>query len=194
MNSILITDGNEKVVEGLKESLKTNQGPEHSTVFCCKEIGIRQLIWSEKLSSLQVPRAGTFDFVIGADCLFFRDYHKALVHTLDVLLSSNGQALLWAPKRGGTLEEFCALAQEKFEVQQEQVYDDEVWSKHLKALNSNQDQGGKGLALQYDESIHYPLKIVLKKKRKSITPPSWAMGHRGGSGCPCCKGRKMPMF
>ena len=53
-----------------------------------------------------------------------------------------------------------------------------------------------GYAAAYEPGIHYPLLLKLKKKKKVVAPPSWATaGHRGGSACPCCKGKKMnPAF
>ena len=46
------------------------------------------LVWDRKLTTLEVPRAGSFDFVVAADCLFFKDYHIDLVHTIKTLLSA----------------------------------------------------------------------------------------------------------
>ena len=45
-------------------------------------------MWDRKLTTLEVPRAGSFDFVVAADCLFFKDYHIDLVHTIKTLLSA----------------------------------------------------------------------------------------------------------
>ena len=45
----------------------------------------------------KVPRAGTFDYVVAADCLFFKDFHIDLVHTIKTLLSASGTCLLFAP-------------------------------------------------------------------------------------------------
>ena len=50
--------------------------------------GMQLLVWDRTLTSLEVPRAGTFDFVVAADCLFFKDYHVDLVHTIKTLLSA----------------------------------------------------------------------------------------------------------
>jgi hypothetical protein len=46
------------------------------------------LVWDRKLTTLEVPRAGSFDFVVAADCLFFKDYHIDLLHTIKTLLSA----------------------------------------------------------------------------------------------------------
>ena len=58
------------------------------------------------------------------------------------------------------------------------------------------DAAAPSSSASYDPAIHYPLLVTLKKKKVSVAPPSWAkVGHRGGSGCPCCKGNKMnPAF
>ena len=57
-------------------------------------------------------------------------------------------------------------------------------------------QAADGSPAAYDPAIHYPLLLKLKKKKKVVAPPSWAKaGHRGGSACPCCKGKKLnPAF
>lgn len=169
-----------------------------------------------------MPRAGTFDYVVAADCLFFKDYHIDLVHTIKTLLSASGTCLLFAPLRGTTLETFCSLAEKEFDIEREERYDIEVWEAHVKACDkagvspstsTPADSPASTVATtppatatplaaastspaNYDPTIHYPLLIKLKKKKKVVAPPSWAKaGRHGGSGCPCCKGKKMnPAF
>ena len=94
-NSVMITDGNAQCVESLKVALEANIGPGGVG----GGVDAKLLVWSESLTGLDVPRAGTYDTVCGADCLFFEDYHGALIHTIDTLLSDSGKALLYAPLR-----------------------------------------------------------------------------------------------
>lgn len=68
------------------------------------------LPWSPHLNATTVATVtltGAFDLVVGADCLFFRDFHDDLVNTLDRLLHPiDGVAVLLQPERGGTMRQF----------------------------------------------------------------------------------------
>ena len=69
------------------------------------DVSTRLLVWDRKLTSLEVPRAGTFDFVVAADCLFFKDYHVDLVHTIKTLLSARCGSPLQRAKSARKSEE-----------------------------------------------------------------------------------------
>jgi len=112
------------------------------------------LLWDEGLTVQDVPDAGTFDFIFAADCLFFRQYQRALVHTIAVLLRPGGKAFLLAPTRGGTMREFLDLAKDRFEITEEEEYDADVWAAHQKALGTE----------QYEPDIHFPLLLTLELK------------------------------
>ena len=45
-----------------------------------------------------------YQTILIADCLFFKDYHSALITTIFELLDDNEDSFCWiiAPKRGGT--------------------------------------------------------------------------------------------
>lgn len=218
-NSLLLTDGNAQVVKTLETALQYNKSA-LAGGLAASEVATRTLVWDRNLTSLEVPRAGTFDYVVAADCLFFKDFHIDLVHTIKTLLSQSGTCLLFAPLRGTTLEAFCALAQAEFDVSREERYDIDVWEAHVKACSSagvppsvlpetattaaapgsvvSSGLGDRAPPMAddkvYDPTIHYPLLITLRKKKRLVAPPSWATAGHGGS-CFCCRGKKMnPAF
>jgi len=264
--SLLLTDGNEACVANLKTSVEANRAAPGG--FAAAEVSARLLVWSERLSTLDVPRGGAFDLVVAADCLFFKDFHAALVHTLQTLLADSGRALLFAPLRGDTLDRFCQAAKGKLEIKREERYNEAVWAAHQAALQSSIDSAAAvrpgapallplawrgalrrtfcagcrqrsgaelrghgrpaaGLQPKHPLPGAMPaqtvptraacapcaagvpgagradvprawaqlLLTVTKVKKKKAVPPAWASsGHIGGSGCPCCKGRKQLMF
>jgi hypothetical protein len=66
---------------------------------------------------------------------------------------------MFAPNRKNTFHKFIDLAKQKFECMIVHDYDMEVWEKHLYEKDKNRD---------YDEDIHYPMLLKLKK-RSNIT-------------------------
>ena len=42
-----------------------------------------------------------------------------------------GEAILFAPKRGKTFDEFTKVAEESFYITVVENYDEEIWQKHL---------------------------------------------------------------
>lgn len=142
---VLITDGNEMSVKNVKEILEANKER-----FGDTSVSSDVLLWDS--SALNEEYSEKFDYVICADCLFFEDLHHELVLVIRKLLKSNeGTALIFAPKRGSTLEQFCRIAERYFHVEQSLYYDDKVWRVH------------KERPRDYNSDLHYPLKIVMRK-------------------------------
>lgn len=56
------------------------------------------------------------DVVIGSDCLFFKDFHDALLSMLDHILVSDGVIILLQPPRGDSLDIFVKKAEAFFNV------------------------------------------------------------------------------
>ena len=141
---VLLTDGNKSSVQNVKEILHANKERFGDTNISCDV-----LLWDS--SSLKEDWLEKFDYVICADCLFFEDFHHELVLVIRKLLKPNGgTALIFAPRRGNTLEHFCSVAETYFQVEQNLQYDEKIW-------RVNQEK-----PRNYNSDLHYPLRIVLK--------------------------------
>ncbi len=80
-------------------------------------ISSQVLHWSpavnaEQVASLTNSHTQLFDVVIASDCLFFKDFHADLLHTLQQLLVPGGVGLFLQPARDNTLHKFVALCAE----------------------------------------------------------------------------------
>ena len=146
---VLLTDGNKDCVDNMRAIIHRNKPSFGSTVVSCQS-----LIWDEKanLSDLK----SKFDFIISADCLFFTQCHSGLLHVMNSLLRDYGSAIVMAPQRKDTLELFCSKAKSHFSVVKIEKYDSLVWSKHQMAKREDPN---------YDEDIHYPVLLLLSKKK-----------------------------
>lgn len=143
---VLLTDGNEKSVKNVKEIVNANKER-----FGATSVSHDILLWDS--SSLKEDWLGKFDYVICADCLFFEHLHHELALVIYKLLKPNGGiALIFAPRRGNTLEQFCSDAETYFHVEQNLHYDEKVWRVHQEKPQN------------YNADLHYPLKIVMKTK------------------------------
>ncbi|XP_038075663.1 calmodulin-lysine N-methyltransferase-like isoform X2 [Patiria miniata] len=145
---VLLTDGNQTSVQNVKEVLAEN-----SSKFGHTSVAARELKWNQRQTFEDLN--GHFDHVISADCLFFDQFRRDLVDTIDVLLKAKGVATIFAPQRGKTLDDFCEFARLRFTVEVDHKYDQLVWQKHQEMLIQ-----GKEL---YDENIHYPVMITLTR-------------------------------
>ncbi|ELU11228.1 hypothetical protein CAPTEDRAFT_212855 [Capitella teleta] len=146
---VMLTDGNEQSMQNVNVSLKQNRNSFNNT-----EVSAMVLRWNEeeKLGSM----VGHYDCVICADCLFFDEFRKDLCSILLKLLKPGGEVIILAPSRNGTFWKFKEIVAEKFAlIVTEEKYDDVIWKSHLK----NKEKG----ADSYDENIHYPMLMKLKK-------------------------------
>lgn len=66
------------------------------------------------------------DVIIGSDCLFFKDFHEALIGTLHHVIAQEGVIYLLQPSRGGSLEIFSSKAEEFFDIERHTEYLPEV--------------------------------------------------------------------
>lgn len=141
---ILLTDGNKLSVENVEVSLQAN-------VLLCPA-ACKVLKWEEGREG----GVAQYDLILCADCLFFDDARLHLVDCLWSVLASNGLALVMAPKRGSTLENFISQAESKgFACRQVPNYNEVVWEKHLALLDN----------YEYNENIHYPLLLEVTKPK-----------------------------
>lgn len=153
-SQVMLTDGNRVSVQNIRENVLVNQHHFGETV-----VSAAQLMWDSIDFGVFSSYFGTFDYVICADCLFFEDVHYDLVLVIRKLLKPNGrsQAIIFAPKRGKTLENFCNVAQLYFKVEQSMHYSDTVWRLHQMKIEDTKE---------YCPDLHYPLQIILTKNIK----------------------------
>lgn len=147
-SKVLLTDGNTKCVESLKQVIDMNT-KQTSNI----NVSASVIRWDN--SSHYLKHKEAFDYILCADCLFFDEHRSNLVDAIYTMLKPNGMALVFAPRRGNTLNSFVELSMEKFsEVSESDFYCPLVSLKHEHAKKSNE---------HYDPDIHFPIMIELAK-------------------------------
>ncbi|XP_064490329.1 calmodulin-lysine N-methyltransferase-like [Ornithodoros turicata] len=143
-----LTDGNNKSIQNVQVILERNL----SCLDNCNVV-TRRIRWDEDddISDL----LARFDVIISADCLFFDDGRQPLVNTIWKLLSDKGLAVILAPTRGKSFQQFVELAQHKFFVEILMAYDTCVWELHARYQHERPDT--------YDANLHYPQMLILRK-------------------------------
>ena len=146
---ISLTDGNETSVGNVKHILEANKKR-----FGEVQVSAEVLRWDKDFLSTSYEE---FDFVICADCLFFVELHECLCRVIHKLLKPNGKALLFNPRRSGTLERFVATAEGLFLVELVERFDEVVWKKHCAALVTDE---------MYNPDLHYPIQLILNPRSR----------------------------
>lgn len=157
----------------------------------CYSIRTHQLLWKANDEGMkecqEILKVGNhneeddyFDLVLVSDCTHFTAFHDGLICTIGRLLRVNGYCLLCQPKRGLTLDQFIQMIHvindgvqmendsndsndskllgPLFDLNLYHDYDDGITKKH-QTYSEIKHQG-------YDENIHYPIILILKKLRK----------------------------
>ena len=151
-SEILLTDGNCASVENVREILQANLGK-----FGRTNTSAEVLVWDKSFLQQVHPHDGKFDYVICADCLFFEEVHVELVQViLKLLKPDGGAAVIFAPRRNGTLGRFCRVARKHFLVEISDQYDALVSRRHEAALKQFGEND------MYNPDLHFPLQLRLQ--------------------------------
>uniref|UniRef100_A0A8D8MHM7 Calmodulin-lysine N-methyltransferase n=1 Tax=Cacopsylla melanoneura TaxID=428564 RepID=A0A8D8MHM7_9HEMI len=145
---VLVTDGNVISMDNVARIIETNAIKADCAVL--------------KWSSCVNHYSEYFDVILAADCLFFDEARNDFVSTIVHCLNSSGIALITAPRRGNTLDQFvqCAKSAGLYTLVL-QCYNSGVWAQHCRLKIENP---------RYEEGIHYPLLIVVSKTSSSLLP------------------------
>ncbi|GBM39135.1 Calmodulin-lysine N-methyltransferase [Araneus ventricosus] len=145
---VFVTDGNMRCVENVKCIIEQNR-----QYFGATHVVSRLLRWDvvEDLTDLKAR----FDVVICADCLYYDDGRHALAETIWKILKVDGVAVILAPTRGKTFQYFVDIVEKDFMVERLMAYDTHVWE-----LNCRLKEAKSSV---YDEDLHYPQMLILRK-------------------------------
>lgn len=103
--------------------------------------------------------SNSFDLIVASDCTFFKDFHKGLAQTVKFLLKkdAHSRALFFSPKRGDSLDKFLIeISDSGLHFSVDEIYDNEIWSRHQQFLNSNDDAWPN-----YEKDHCYPLLVTI---------------------------------
>lgn len=147
-HGVHLTDGNAMSVENVKKTCRLNE-----ITNCYVKCSV--LKWEQhRTQQHQEMEMERFDFILSADCLFFDEARDALIETIWFYMSVTGVALVMAPRRGATLDEFvCGATSRGFVCKIIQRYNETIYQRHLQLKGTS----------SYDEDIHYPILIKLTK-------------------------------
>jgi predicted nicotinamide N-methyase len=109
---LLLTDGNTRCVQSLLENIKHNKLNEDA-------ISARFLLWNRfnPYEDVVDNEDNQYDIILLSDCLFFKNYHDDLIHTIKSFLRrTSGVCIIVTPSRGKSMDVFLEKAKVVFNV------------------------------------------------------------------------------
>lgn len=145
---VFITDGNNKSIQNVSLIIERNL-----QCFGITQVVSRMLRWDSEIDLIDLR--SRFDVILCADCLYFDEARQPLTNTIWKIMKDNGLAVILAPPRGRTFQQFVDLAQQRFYIERLMAYDTYVWELHVKLKETQSDI--------YDDNLHYPQMLILRK-------------------------------
>ena len=146
---VTLTDGNENSVNNLNVIIPENQFKASVTA--------QKLEWSNKEFD---KTSRQYDIAICADCLFFDEGRTQLMSTLAKVLKHSGLAILVAPSRSGTFDDFVHLINNETEsfnqVKKNCQYSKQIWLRRQQLISCD--------GSNFDEDKDYPIMMMFTRK------------------------------
>ena len=148
--TLTVTDGNEVSVKNLAAIIKENN--------FSNQVSSQLLKWKQIDNHQETTMQ--YDIAICADCLFFDDGRPELVSCLINILKPNGMAIVVAPRRSGTLEDFVDLITKESEyfypAKVNCQYSERIFSRRQELMTCN--------GANFNEDKDYPIMVTCTRK------------------------------
>ena len=167
---LMLTDGHPDAV--YNNIVNTALTCANYNVDYVNKIRVQRLLWKANAEGARecgnLTRNGRyFQLCLISDCVFFEEYHGALIATIGRILDVNGLCILCQPSRGNSLERFVDMlnainADEDsisplFTVSLLDDYNTDITKAHKKFREEN--------GAEYLPSKHFPKMLILRKLR-----------------------------
>ena len=149
--NVTLTDGNEVSVKNLSAIIKENKLE--------SRVSSRLFKWNDTEKSEKEKELPKYDVAICADCVFFDEGRPQLISCLANSLKSGGLAIVVAPMRSGTLENFLKVINNETQLFKtakiNYQYSEQIWLRRQHLLTTD--------GTNFKEDIDYPLMLMCER-------------------------------